>query len=336
MSNQLRLELPAPAVGMPVNAIGVNIADESGADRQPSSWTTESSSMQRQVPAVRPPRDAVALYGATLGDAIAAIRARDDLTPTRRRDLVSGLTTLARLLRRPPEHLPAEPSVLRPMLGKVHPVAVGMSAKRFANVRADALAGLRLATALGLCDTRGPLLPSWQRLSEHCPKPEHKWRLSRLMRWCSAQAIEPTMVDESTLRRFREAVLSSSLRKRPDMPVALAARTWNDLVARVPEWPQVRFVLPRKKGSWTLPWEQFTPAFRDDVDAWIDRLAGRDLLAEDGPPRPLRPVTLQGRRWHVRMAASALVHAGIEVENIKGLSDLVTAPELQENSALAA
>ena len=74
---------------------------------------------------------------------------------------------------------------------------------------------------------------------------------------------------------------------------------------------------------WTLEWHRFTPAFCHDVDACLERLAGVDPLDEDGPDKPLRPVTLKWRRFQIRMAASSLVAAGVPVEAIQSLEDVV-------------
>src|SRR5689334_18998085 len=81
--------------------------------------------------------------------------------------------------------------------------------------------------------------------------------------------------------------------------------------------------MPRKPSGWTLPLAAFPASFRDDVQAWLARLAGRDSLAEDGPDRPLRAASVQTRPMEIRMAASALVLAGTPVEQIRGLADLV-------------
>jgi integrase len=53
------------------------------------------------------------------------------------------------------------------------------------------------------------------------------------------------------------------------------------------------------------------------------RLKVVDLLAEDGPPRPLRPTSLNNVRVNIRQFASALVERGHPIEEITRLSYLV-------------
>ena len=50
---------------------------------------------------------------------------------------------------------------------------------------------------------------------------------------------------------------------------------------------------------------------------------------EEGPLRPLRPRSLEQRRFYLRQAASALVHGGRDPASITGLADLVTVEAMQ-------
>jgi integrase len=47
-------------------------------------------------------------------------------------------------------------------------------------------------------------------------------------------------------------------------------------------------------------------------------------LSEDGPTRPARPATLRTREKQLRVAASALVHRGVDPQSIRALADIVT------------
>ena len=72
----------------------------------------------------------------------------------------------------------------------------------------------------------------------------------------------------------------------------------------------------------------FPASFQDEVEDWLRRLAGEGPL-EEGPLRPLRPRSLEQRRFYLRQAASALVHSGRDAANIVGLGDLVTVAAMQ-------
>src|SRR4051794_17356970 len=109
----------------------------------------------------------------------------------------------------------------------------------------------------------------------------------------------------------------------PLLPAYGAPLNATEPVDAVPAWPRTRLEVVPARTPWTLPWSLFTPAFCRDVDACIARLAGTDPLDENGPGKPLRPVTLKWRHFQIRMAASSLVAAGVPVEEIASLADVV-------------
>ena len=57
----------------------------------------------------------------TFADVIDAIERMDDLTRTRRRDLISALKTMARFIGRDVDHVPANTEWLRQRLRQTHP-----------------------------------------------------------------------------------------------------------------------------------------------------------------------------------------------------------------------
>ena len=63
----------------------------------------------------------------------------------RRRDICSAITTVAKWLNIPPEMIPAAMSYLRPRLGRLHPVQLGVSERRIQNVRSLLLSAFRIA-----------------------------------------------------------------------------------------------------------------------------------------------------------------------------------------------
>ena len=199
-----------------------------------------------------------------------------------------------------------------------------MSRKRFRNVMADLVMALRIANHR----VRGrrmlvPFTPEWQALHDACPTKWCRYPLAAFMRWCSEQGIAPAAVDTATLQAFMTDLEETSLEPVPARLRRSIVLSWNKSVDAVPAWPSTRLELVPARVPWTLKWHRFTPVFRQDVDACLERLAGVDLLDEDGPDKPLRPVTLKWRRFQIRMAASSLVAAGVPVEEIDSLEDVV-------------
>src|SRR5688500_5156044 len=97
---------------------------------------------------------------------------------------------------------------------------------------------------------------------------------------------------------------------RPDSFIyQQALRAWRPAQASVEDWPRITVLVPDRHNKWTLGWDTFPVSFRQDFEAWRDRLAGRDFL-DEMPFRPVRNSTLACREWQVRAFASALVHRG--------------------------
>ena len=148
------------------------------------------------------------------------------------------------------------------------------------------------------------------------------------MHFCSAHGIEPHDVDQAVFDGFGQALRRDSFIRNQRVAHQNAARLWNRAVATLPGWPQVRLEQPRYAKPYVLRLETFPAAFQADVELWLSRLAGDGLL-DEGPARPLRPRSLEQRRFYLRQAASALVRAAVIRPRITGLADLVTVEAMQ-------
>ncbi|WP_191059405.1 site-specific integrase [Geminicoccus harenae] len=261
---------------------------------------------------------------ATLADTIAAVQDHPDLSPTQKRDRISAVKSVARLLRSTPSQLPADPRELRHRLEGVHPAAIGMSAKRFANIKADLLRALRAGTVPAPDQhARPPFSLAWQQLRESCPTPWIRLKLARFMRWCDRHGIMPADVSTSTLDAFMDELDRTTLNLAPAKLRRAVAGNWNKCVDQVAGWPRTMLDMVPARVPWTVPWDAFHLELRRDVEACLARLGGEDLLDEEGPDKPLRPITLKWRRFQLRMAASVLVGAGVAVTEIRSIADLV-------------
>jgi hypothetical protein len=102
----------------------------------------------------------------------------------------------------------------------------------------------------------------------------------------------------------------------------LAVRAWQRAENVVEGWPQIEVSIPDLRRRWVSKWDQFPESLQRDCRAWLDRLAGRDLL-EDTPFRPVRPPTLEHREWQIRAFASAVILMGRDSATLTCLADLV-------------
>jgi integrase len=259
-----------------------------------------------------------------LADALAALQTAD-LSPRRREEISSALRTIGRTLKKSLEDIPAHPRLLGPRLAQVAPIAAGISRPRWNNVRSLARAGLALVQPMAPGRHVNKLSPGWQRLWEQLERGE-RIALSRFMRFCSALGREPEAVTAETVESFREH-LGQTL-KRPNETYCMMARAWRRAQAAVPDWPTATVDVPRT-NRWVLPMSALPQTFHVDCEAWLDRLAGRDLL-DEMPFRPVRTSTIKIRRRQMRVFASALVLRGRDPNTIASLRDLVDVETFKE------
>ena len=99
--------------------------------------------------------------------------------------------------------------------------------------------------------------------------------------------------------------------------------------ARREGWPIIVIERPSRRETYVLPWSAFPASLKQDVDRFLDRLSGTDL-SDDGPRRPVRPVTLQKREQQLRISASALVHRGHDAHTIRSIAELLSFERYQE------
>lgn len=268
---------------------------------------------------------------ATMAEVIDFVGADGTLSLQRRRNICSSIRTLARVLGMKPDGIPAHVVFLRGMFDRIHPEQSGISRKRLQNIKSDVLFALRHAGLAGQGRTyMAPLTTQWQRLFDALVDRQFKYGLSRFMRFCSAQGIAPEAVDDQISDAFLIAMERETLVKRPKIVHAAAVRLWNRAAGQINSWPDKQLAVPSRRQTYTLPWNAFPRSFRSEVEAWLSRLRGDDLLAEEGPDRPLSPATIKARRFAVLQLASALVRQGHEVEAVDSLAYLVDMDRAKE------
>ena len=258
----------------------------------------------------------------TLADVLARVLASEELPASRRAEIASSVRTVGRMIDRPLERIPADPTLLRQRLKQLSAANGGISKGRFANVKSHLLAALRIA---GITSSRllGPMTAEWRALFATAPE-SVRWRLSRLAHYCSAHAIKPDNVDDAVVAAMRDEADAEGLLRDPQNTWRDAIREWNKAVKRVPGWPQRVLAAPApKKAPWTFPFEQFPIMLQNDVAEWEARLLNRNPIRAEGPRRALRPITVTNRRLYLRMIAAALVHKGHPIEAITSLRYLV-------------
>ncbi|MEL7471580.1 MAG: hypothetical protein AAFN27_24245 [Pseudomonadota bacterium] len=211
-----------------------------------------------------------------------------DLAKTRRRDLRSAIRSLCRLLDREAGEVPANINWLHVRLRRVHPVAAGISEKRFKNIRSGVLAALELCGASRkLSDWLKSPSPPWEQLLASVPDKRDGWKLTQIAQFCTAIDVAPADVTNDHMRQLLHALEQETFMDKPASKLGAAISTWNRLHDSIPDWPEQPLVFPRAREPWTIPIEQFPETFRADVARWLERLSNPDILSDEGPAKPL-------------------------------------------------
>ena len=256
----------------------------------------------------------------SLADVLAAIQSAN-LPDRRRQDMASALRTVARVLGRPLTSVPADPRRLSIKLKETAPGAIGISRGRWNNIRAHVRASLALVQPMTPGRRSNGLSRAWGALWRQLDSRPAKVGVSRFLRFCSAEGIEPKAVTEATFTLFR-GNLDNTLLKNPDKAFAGLARSWRMAQGAVEGWPAIDVAVPDRRNRWTLALTSFPASFQQDCNDWFDRLSGRDLV-EGAVSRPVRPITVAHRNFEIRSFASALVLRGRDPGTITSLRDLV-------------
>ena len=262
----------------------------------------------------------------TLADVISAL-SHADLTDQQRRDQISAVRTIARALGAMPEEIPVDVQQLRARLDALSPGALGVSAGRWANVRS--LFGRALRTVRPMLPSRSliRLSPEWAGLLSGLDR-NRATRLKPLLRCLSQQGITPDAVTAADLHAYRDALTHDRLRRGPERTWDSLVWSWNACVRDVPGWPAVPIERASRRETYTLPWTAFLDEFQREVQLFLHWRGGVNL-SEHSPSRPARPATLRQREYQLRMAASVLVHRGLDISVLRSLRDLVTAENVR-------
>ena len=164
-------------------------------------------------PADRDDRQRPVAEPITLATLLAALEWSSALSATRLRDLRSAVKRVSILLANDPGGIDFDLSAISTRLATISPVAVGMTAKRLANIRSDFLAAVK---ASGLMPVRvetkkKTLSPAWVALFARLSGRRAHIGLSRLARYASAKGTEPRDINDAAIDGFIAEVREGSL-----------------------------------------------------------------------------------------------------------------------------
>jgi hypothetical protein len=260
----------------------------------------------------------------TLADLLTALQKVKNLSETRRRDLRSAVKGVGKLLGNGPSAIPLVMEQIQAGLATVNPVAVGMTPKRFANIRSDFVAAVK---ATGMIKAKGlakaKLSPEWKDLFSRLAERRAHLGLSRLARYASAHGIQPKGVNDAVIEGFMTTVREETLHKKPKALHRQTTLIWNKVAAdaglglkpvTVPD-----FRGPAKRIDETL----LPASFIEDRERYLAWCGVSDPFAADARPRPLASRTLKLARDQIHAAVTALAKSGTRPDQIRSLGDMV-------------
>ena len=265
----------------------------------------------------------------TLATVLAALDHAGKLSATRKRDLRSAVTRVADLLGDEPAGIVLDIPAISSRLNTINPLALGFTAKRFANIRSDFLASAKLCGAKAVAN-RGSLSPEWAKLFKCLSGRRSHLGLSRLARYASRHGIKPREINDDIIAAFIAAVREGSLHRNPNKLHRQVTLVWNEVAAARPELSlQLVTVASFRGPPKRLDWRVLSSRFRRNVDDYLSWAGGSDPFDPDARVRPLASRTLRLRRDQIHAAVTALVNSGTNPRTLHSLADLVTPNNLK-------
>lgn len=259
-------------------------------------------------------------------DIIARIAQCPEMSETRKRDLISGLTRVAKALGRTPAEVPADPKWLQPRLEKVMPAAIKLSERSWQNARSDARAALAWAGIVKRRDRAiEDLSPEWRALWQRVLASKDKslsLALCRFTHFLNALGVSPDDVVQAHADSYLHALEADEISRSPQTAWRAAINAWNRATTRIEGWPQARLALPRRQQVYKRADEDLPAAFVTNLTALMQRMAEPDPFAEDGPVRPLRPASINSYTRQLKRFASELLDAGVPAQEITSVAAL--------------
>ena len=189
----------------------------------------------------------------TLTDARHHVLTCDGLSPTARRDHLSGLSGVARVCGRPAAAIPLACPDLRELLYQKPPAAFGLTPQRFGRI----LGSLRFAMrGMGLHapkPSRDRLNDRWRSLLDALPE-YRQMALGGIIFFASTSGVVPEDVADQLLARFESFLTECTLELKPGAVARRVASNWCWAQANVPTWTSLRKLQrPRMRNQYTPP-----------------------------------------------------------------------------------
>jgi len=256
----------------------------------------------------------------TLADVIESISRLEGLAESRRRDLRSAVSSVARLLGLSTDDIVVNVPDLRRGIASLHHVPARITRKRLTNIKSDFKSALELVRALPPCHPDVPLSEAWKTFLSLGQKSHQAGFLARLSRYCAATGLEPEEVDDNVMEAF-QAYLDARLITSDPANICRQSRYKFNAILRDNGLP-IPPLTTRQERHRNLPLDVYPVGFREDLDGLVAKREAEDDWDEEGYGQPQSPITIRNLKARIRQALDAAISAGRSQDDFQSLADL--------------
>ena len=197
-----------------------------------------------------------------------------------RMDMVSACNTGSLWFGLPLSMIPASAEFFRQKFKNIHPLQVGVSERRFNNVKSLLLKCLRQAgLSTKLMPYQEAMNADWQAKYDLLPGQYERTALCRFFRYNSKAGTNPEAVSDTVAAAYLEALRQESLVKDPRTNHQTVCRIWNKVGENVDGWPAVRLVVPRYEDRlYAISDDLIHPDLLVAIEGYLTFLKGDDLF----------------------------------------------------------
>ena len=261
-------------------------------------------------------------------DLLFAIEQSDDLGAQKQRHWACSLRQTANWLNRPPSVIPARWQAVWISMAQLHHARAGVTAKTLANHRSNVRAALHWFTKASDVSPRGKRLsPDWARFRKGMDK--IAWtRVSSLARYCSAQGVAPSEVNEAIFAGYWDYRAQTTGLATHDTAKRFMTRAWNACADRMGGQALQRLTVPPPKTIEPV-WEAFPAGLREGINSYCAGLAKVHRTLGGKRIQPCRATTIATRRAELVAMARMAVRLGVPIECLNSLGALLH-PDVSE------
>lgn len=257
-----------------------------------------------------------------LADVYRALKQAEKISPPRRKEMLSSVSSLGRMCGQPLHDIPVDPQELREVIKELHPVQTKVSKKRLSNIKAGLILALRFAGAAEELRLAHEESEEWAAFRNSGTELHQRYALARFARYCTAHNLEPSEVTDAVMDAYEAHLARATINCDPKKARVETAKTFNCVLKRS---GSKQPLLTASKGTnyITPPLSVYPKSFQKEFTAYLGRLGNPDLFAEDDLVKPLRPHTLRNTENHIRQFLDAAVLDGYERSHFTGLATLL-------------